>query len=336
MARLADVARRAGVSLTTASHALIGYPDISEKTRQRVLQVARELDYEVDSLARGLARRKSGLVGVLIFGEGIAHPFFQRVATRAIEEIEARDLNAVVSTVDPKRFETAPIFRKMVRYRLEGLVVMGICERHPAVERIISRRIPTVFVDAALAGPAFTSVRTDNRRGGYLAGRYLLDLGHRRLLFVNDLSEATIFRDRRQGLEDAFRERGLEFSPALEVRASTQVEDGHRVARHWLALAPRPTAILAVDRVALGVIQYLATLGMDVPEGVSVMGYDDIDMAAMSRPPLTTIRQDACEIARQAVQLLDELLKDPGETPPPRLVTPSLVVRASVGQAKAG
>lgn len=330
LARLADVARKAGVSLATASHALIGYPDISEKTRRRVLQAARELDYEVDSLARGLARRKSGLVGVLIFGEGIAHPFFHRVVTSAIEEIEARDLNAVVSTVDPDAFEVAPIFRKMVRYRLEGLVVMGISERHPAVERLLDRRIPAVFIDAALSGPGYTSVRTDNREGARLAGRFLLEQGHRSVLFINDLSEATIFRERRQGLEAAFEERGLSFDPAWEFRASTHLEDGHLGAAHWLAMSSRPTAIMAVDRVALGVVQFLGARGIAVPSSVSVMGYDDIDMAAMSHPPLTTIGQDAAELGRRAVGLLAALTARPSNPPAPCLVKPRLVVRDSV------
>lgn len=336
MARLADVARKAGVSIATASHALCGYPDISEKTRQRVLQAARELEYEVNSLARGLARQRSGLVGVLIFGEGIGHPFFHRVTTHAIQGIEAFDLNAVVSTVDPARFESAPIFRKMVRYRLEGLVVMGLPEHHPAVEHIMRRGIPAVFVDAALHGPRHTSVRTDNRLGGLLAGRHLLGLGHERILLVNDLSEGSIFRDRRLGLEEAHREHGLTFEPNLEWRASTHLDDGYRAAEHWLTLSPRPSAILAVDRVALGIVQRLATLGIRVPDEVSVMGYDDIDAAAMSQPPLTTIHQEAAELGRQSVALLHHLILHPDDPPEPRLVKPALVVRASTAPPGGG
>lgn len=335
MARLVDVARKAGVSVTTASHALLGYRDVSEATRQRVLQAARELDYEVDSLARALVRGRSGLVGVLVFvAEGIGHPFFHAVVTGTIEELERLDFNAVVSTVDSARFEEAPIFRKMVRYRLEGVIVMGVSERHPAVRRVIAKGIPAVFVDAALSGPGYTSVRTDNYKGGYLAGRFLLEMGHHRVLFVNDLSDATIFRDRAQGFQDAFRERGLAVEPALMLKASTLLTDGHRVAEYWLSCSERPTAIFAVDRVALGCIQRLAEHGIAVPDAVSVMGYDDIEMAAMSRPPLSTVRQDAPEIARQAVRLLQELLRDPKASVAPVLVAPSLVVRGSVRERR--
>ena len=331
--RLTDVARKAGVSVATASHALLGYRDVSEETRQRVLAAARELNYEVDSLARALVRGRSGLVGILVFvAEGIAHPFFHEVVTSAIEELEALDFNAVVSTVDPGRFEVAPIFRKMIRYRLEGVIVMGIPEDHPAVQRITGKGIPSVFVDAALSGPGYTSVRTDNRLGGYLAARHLLAMGHRRVLFVNDLSDAMIFRDRQEGFLAAFGEHGLSINARFMLRASTWLQDGHKAAEYWLSLPERPTAIFAVDRVALGCIQRLADQGVEVPDAVSVMGYDDIEMAAMSRPPLTTVRQDAPGIARQAVKSLHHLLQDPTATVPPVLVAPELVIRGSVRQ----
>lgn len=335
MATLKDVARLAGVSVSTVSHVINGYNDINQETRARVLEAIKQLNYHRNSMAKGLVKRRSSLIGLIMFGEGISHPFFYQVVRGFIDEIEQRDFNAVLSRVDTENWDSAPILRKMHEHRMEGLVVMGVWESHPAAVAIAQCGIPTVFVDAMMEGRKIASVSSENRRGMYQATEYLIQLGHRRIGFVNVTSGARIFRDRLDGYKAALRDYGIEFDQGLYVESANFEEEGHKVTRDLLSREPGITAIVtASDRVALGVMEELRQEGFSVPGDISVVGFDDIDMARFSSPPLTTVRQHGETMGRRAARHLIDMIEDQNYLGSRITVDTELIIRESTGPAR--
>ncbi|MCL4514202.1 MAG: LacI family transcriptional regulator [Firmicutes bacterium] len=335
MPTLRDVARLAGVSISTVSHVLNKYDDINEETRQKVLAAIKKLDYHANSMARGLIKNKSSLIGLILFGEGIGHPFFHQVVRGTIDEVEKRDRNAILSTVPHDGYEAAPIFRKMHEHRLEGLIVLGLPEGHAAMARILNSKIPTLFVDAVVEGERIGSIRSDNFRGAFLATDHLLQLGHTRIAFVNEASEAAIFEERFRGYLAAHEKWGVEFNPALYIKTGNYRVEGYRAARELFERDRQVTAIFASsDRLAFGVMDELRRAGLQVPQDVSVVGFDDIELACFANPPLTTVRQNGNLMGERAAKELVAMLEDPEYTPAPILIDTELMVRESTGPVR--
>ncbi len=331
MATLKDVAKKAGVSVSAVSHVINGYDDINAKTRARILAAIEKLGYHRNALARGLVNKRSELIGLVMFGEGIRHPFFQEVVQGVVAAIEACDRNVIFSTVSQVEFEEAPIFRKMFERRLEGLIVMGVHEKHPAVPKILDSGIPAMFIDVSVQRERAANVRSDNFGGAFAAARHLLELGHTRIAFMNEVADAAIFHDREAGFAAALAGRGLKPDGAHVVRSSNRLDLAFRAALKLLSRHKDDiTAVMTVsDRQAIGVLQACAELGIKVPDDLSVVGFDDIDLAATTSPPLTTVRQQGEEIGSEAASELMRMIEDESYRPNEIVLPTELVVRRS-------
>ncbi|BDG62356.1 LacI family DNA-binding transcriptional regulator [Caldinitratiruptor microaerophilus] len=334
-ATIRDVARAAGVSQSTVSRALNGSGYVSPATRARVLAAAAQLHFRPSHVARSLVSKATHTLGLLL--PDITNPFFPAIA-RGVEDAAARAGYAVIlcnTDRDPAHEEH---YLAILRQRqVDGLVL--IASSAAVGHRIARADFPAVvFVDRVPPGAEADAVVVDNREGVRTATRHLLGLGHRRIAFVGGSAGSGTSEDRLAGYLAALAEAGLNPDPG-HIRAGDFTYDGGYAAGRALLGSPdRPTAVVAAnDLMAIGVLRAAAELGLRVPDDVAVVGYDDIPLAGMLNPPLTTVAQPTYEMGERAARMLLERLAGKAPPEPRRVVLPArLVVRRSCGAGRDG
>ncbi len=324
---MADVAERAGVSRTLVSFILDGKPGASDETRQRVLAIAEEIGYRPDSAARLLAQGRSRTIGVMI---DVRQLFQAELVTEIYPAAEQLGYEVLLSANLPDRTEAA-VVDSLISHRCGALLLLGpraapsdllrLAERVPLV--VAGRRLPGLQPDVPLA-----TVRTNDAKGMRQAVDYLVDLGHRRIHHVDGGTDPGS-ADRSRAYRAAMRAHGL--TDEITVIAGAHNEEaGAAAARTMLAAAELPTAVLAGnDRCALGILDVFTRSGVAVPEQVSLVGYDDSRLSENPRIDLTTIHQDAPDIARRAVELAVTMLVDGRDHGRDVVLEPTLVVRGT-------
>ncbi len=319
-----DVAQAAGVSAQTVSRVLSDHPNVQESTRRRVLAVVEELGYRRNNTARALVTGQSKTIGVLT----LATNNYSRSSLALGVELGAREagytVNSVTSTLSAKALTEA--VSRLVHQGVDGIVIAAPLLEAEDQIRQLTARIPTVSTDGS-SGIFQNLVGVDQDLAAALATAHLLELGHKTVWHVagpSDWSDAIVRLD---SWRRTLREAGKEVPP--ELHGDWSPESGYRSGM-ILGRMPEVTAILvASDEMAFGVIRALTELGRRIPEDVSVVGIDDIDLAAYANPPLTTIRQSFEDTGRRAVLRLVAQIANPDAENPPELVAPTLVVRGS-------
>jgi LacI family transcriptional regulator len=331
-ATIVDVARRAGVSTATVSRVMSGAAVARPATRERVLAAVRELDYSPSAVARALKRRETRTLGLLV--TDIANPFFPLVVRAVEDEAHARGYGVVFGNAadDPER-ELAYLDLLLER-RVDGLIVASARATRRHAVRLGRVPVPVVLLNSDAPGArGLPSIATDHRLGGRLAGEHLLALGHRALGHVTaPTGQAAAAADRRRGIQDALVAAGLGPETLLVVDGGGTVEGGAAAVPSLLAATPRPTAVVGFnDLTAIGLLRGLRAAGLRVPDDMAVVGFDDIELAAWTDPPLTTVRQPTEELGRWAVTRIADALAHPDRPAGPARVVlePTLVVRAT-------
>ncbi|MGH3086024.1 MAG: LacI family DNA-binding transcriptional regulator, partial [Rubrobacteraceae bacterium] len=310
---IAEVARRAGVSPTAVSFAFNRPQELSPETVKRVLEVAKELGYAPNPYARALLSRGAGVVGMLVpekLSDAFENPFYSPFVRGVGAVCDERGLSLMI--VSPRE---GSLERAITRAPVDGFLVLGLGERHPDVAPLSRRRVPFVVVDGeAESAP---SVNIEDEAGAYTAASRVLSHGHEAvvvLTFLNPRSHLeTPYHDvasrRERGYRRAFDEHGI--SPEDPVEAPRcSIESGEECFEWIRESGRRPTAVLcAADALALGVLHAAEKRGIRIPEDLEVAGFDDVPMAALSRPALSTVRQPILEKGRIAARLLTDALE---------------------------
>jgi DNA-binding LacI/PurR family transcriptional regulator len=327
-ATIRDVARQAGVGVGTVSRVLNNSPAVSATTRQKVVAAISALDYRPNLNARRLSLGKTLTVAVIA-------PFFTRPAVverlRGIESVLSQtEYDLVVYNVESgNRYET--YFRELPRReRVDGLLVISLRPPEEHVPRLLEFGGPTILVD--IAHPEFSRVIVDDVDGGRKATQHLLDLGHRRIGFLSDFNDSTFHftanRDRHIGYQQALEAAGIRPQPNCAAHGEHSRESAYEKASQLLTQDDPPTAIFATsDTLATGVLEAADEQGLSIPEDLSIIGYDDIEMAEYLN--LTTIRQHLFESGVQSGELLLEAIESPPDAPRCILIPTELVVRAT-------
>lgn len=313
--RIRDVAARAGVGVATVSRVLNGRAHVAEPTRIRVETAIRELDYRPSTLARNLSLGRTLVVGVVV--PFLTSPSAVVRLRGAVEMLAASpyDLALIDVESEDRRRRAFDVLGRADR--TDGLLVISMIPDDDEVVRLRQARIPCVLVDGA--HPALPHLIVDDVAGGELATRHLLDLGHRRIAFIGDKPydpyRPGSTRDRTAGYERALLDAAVRLRHEY-IRPGTQIgEQARETAISLLRLAERPTAIFAAsDLQALGVLEAAAELGLRVPDELSVVGFDDIEIAPYAG--LTTVRQPLHESGRRGAELLLGVLAGEPEPPP--------------------
>lgn len=331
MVTLKDVAKAAGVSTSTASRVLDErLPRSRTPAADRVRQVASDLGYIRDPLAASLRRAGTSTVGVVVprLTDIVMALMYEEIAAAST----ARGLFAVVATThdSPDREDLA--VQSLLRRRVDGIIrTTARTDARLDVERFGSgvREVLALRADGVL--PAAVG---DDRLGGRLATRHLIDLGHTRIGLASGPEYATSAVGRRQGYHEALAEAGLDADPSLVVGDAFSIEAGEEAGLALLTRADRPTAIFAVnDNVAIGVLSIATRLGLRVPQDLSLVGYNDIPIVSKLPVPLTSVRVPFAQIAAGALTLL---LDDPAPTATTLTYAPTLIPRRSTSAPVAG
>ncbi len=330
-ATIRDVAQKAGVGLATVSRVINNSPLVSEATRKRVLETIAELQFSPNLIARRLSLGKTLTVAVIV-------PFFTRPAfverLRGIESTLAEsEYDLTIHNVE--NIEKRDLcFRKVPRLeRADGVLIISLPPRDQDVQFLATSAVPIVLVDAN--HPSLTSLNrvvTDDASGGRAATQHLIDLGHRRIGYISDPLESpfkfTASYDRYQGYRQALEAAGIPFWPEYHGWGEHGRYEARRLATRMLSPPERPTAIFAAsDTQALGVLEAARDLNLRVPEDLSVVGYDDIEVAEYLR--LTTIRQLLFESGKRGVELLLEVLENAPTQPVCETLPVELIVRGT-------
>jgi LacI family transcriptional regulator len=333
---LADVARRAGVSVATASRVLNGSTRIvNAELRSRVLDAARDLRYVPNAHAQALVRERSAIVGVIV--HDVSDPYFAEI-TRGIQLSAAEASRLVMicnSYRDPER--ELELVRLLHGQRVEALILAGsgLDDRDytqaliPQIDAFIASGGHVAFIGRHTLGGS--AVLPDNAGGARAAARMLVELGHRAIGVISGPGLLTTTHDRLSGFRRGLQELGVDLPPGLVVAADFSRDAGMCAACQLLDSQPELTAIFALnDLMAIGALAALRQRGMCVPDRVSVVGFDDIPIAADVTPALTTVRVPMAELGARAVQLALAPLDTPFQV---EYLPTEVVVRASTGPA---
>ena len=338
MSNIRAVSKAAGVSVATVSRTFSAPDSVREKTRHLVEQIAAELDYRPNLMARNFRAQRSYAIMVLV--PDISNPFFSRVISGLENAALARGYSVLLGNTgrDPERESR---YAAMVQNgQADGIIQLSAI--YPLEPSARNDAVPLVNICECFEAPNVPQVMFDNVGGAKAVVEHLLDLGHRRIGLVKGRSDSPLTDDRLAGCRAAFAARELELDDALVVDGDFTIHSGHDAVDRLLALAAPPTAIFCFsDEMALGAIQRIKSAGLVVPGDISVAGFDDIAFASYCDPPLTTVAQPAEIFGERAVDLLCDLIdrgKDapPGDVPSREILPFQLAIRASVAPPKNG
>jgi len=335
-ATITSVARVAGVAVGTVSKHLNGSGPVAVATARRIQRAIDQLGYRVNLSARSLRARRSDSVGLIL--PNLANPFFAELAHAIQQAVTERGLQTLLCESDENPEREQRLLEDLEARQVDGVLFVRAAERSVPGQ---GARLPIVYVDRAVAGRH--SVSSDNKLGGALVAQHLLSLGHRRMAVLRADRAAGSCADRVRGFAGALRRRGASLreedvlcgAPSAMGAHAQALECGRRVQELMSSRQP-PTAIFATSDVAAMVAaRRLLELGFRLPEDVSLVGFDDIEMSAFVYPPLTTVRQDRAAMAREAIGALEQLMGGEEVAPGEALVQPELVVRASTAPPRA-
>lgn len=327
---MADIARIAGVSVSTVSRALNGSKLLNPATRERIVELARSMNYTINVGAQNLRMKQNRTIAVIVPFDPATHqhlsdPFFLSLIGSIADALTARGLEMLLSRPDVNNLELAT--QCVDAGRASGLVMIGQWHLHAHLNELARRGIPFVVWGAKMADQAYATVGGDNLRGGELATTHLLAAGARRIAFMGDTGLPEI-ADRFRGFERAHEKAGVR--PVARLQRQTPFVQERIVAdvESLTRSTSRFDAIFATsDLMAMTAISALRRLGRRVPDDVLVVGYDDIQLAEFFHPSLSTVRQPIGSAGEQLVESLLGQLE--GERPASRLLETSLVVRES-------
>lgn len=304
MVTIRDVAKRAEVSVATVSHVVNGTRKVSPQTAERVRKAMEELGYQPNLVARSLRKRTTFAIGVLV--TDITNPFFASLV-RGVEDAAIRAGYSVIvcnSDEDPTKEDMH--IRELRRRRIDGMLIAPTRDgTSSALYELSKHKLPFVLIDRKAKGLNAPVVLSDNVRGAYLATRYLLEKGYRRIGIVLGIPGATSAEERFLGYVCALKEAGIPIQDDLIVWGEYRVDSARRATAQLLSLREPPQAIFSTNNLmTLGVLQEIFHRKLVIPNDVAVVGFDDVDWAEMVQPPLTVVAQKPYEIGQQAFEIL--------------------------------
>lgn len=330
--RIHDVAKLAGVSVATVSRAISNPSIVSDSTRKAVEAAIAQTGYTLNFTARNLRQQQVG--GVLALVPNLANPFFSQILSGISEVLRRHNLSLLVmdTTAVPDQPAMKVLGPYLTRSRSDGVIVLD-GQMEPG---LFARPGCPPLVQACewIEGLSAPRVLADNVEGGRLAARHLTDLGHRRILHLTGPQGSSLTVSRRQGFLQGLAQAGLpDPGPQDSITGDFTARFGQQMAAQVLAMPDRPTAVFCDnDEMAIGLMHGLIVAGLRVPQDISVMGFDNIEMAAYSSPGLTTIRQHRARLGRRAAEVLLARMQGQEVTESITLGV-DLVARASTGQA---
>ncbi|MBC8162451.1 MAG: LacI family DNA-binding transcriptional regulator [Roseiflexaceae bacterium] len=332
-----DIASMAGVSAATVSKVINNRPYVSAEKRATIERVIAETGFVPSQRARGLSKRRSFILGLLIpytSDQLFSDPHLLECVRGIESEVNAREYNLLLSTARAPSEAASACVRLLRTDVIDGAIVLETHDLHQFSAMLGQRTGPLVFIGYPQAA-AIPAVHADDYGGALAAMRHLLGAGHRRIGIISSHLRPFAIEERMRGVADALAEAGLMNDPALVALGDFSPESGEAAARALLGLADQPTAIFSLnDRMALGAMRAAAALGLHIPADLSLVGFDDVALAALATPQLTTVRQPGFALGAAAARLVFGLLDGVPLSASPVIPT-ELIVRGSTAARRA-
>ena len=331
MTTIREVAESAGVSYATVSHVINNTRLVSPETRERVLAAMDALNYRPNALARSLRQGKTNTIGLVL--PDSANPFFAEISRFIEDEAFKKGYSVFLCNTESDTQRELFYVDVLSKKQVDGIIFVAAGEKADSLDFLLHRSMPLVMIDRNVPNVEADAVFTDNQLGGFLATQHLIELGHTRIVCISGPSSITPSAERMIGYRKALEQAGLPFDESLVIRGDYHAQSGMEITNTVLKMNPRPTAIFTLnDLMALGALRAAAEAGYTVPNDLAVVGYDDLEIARFTNPPLTTIAQPKKEIGIQAVNLLVDRMSQRNRTPSRLLLPPDLIVRRSTQQ----
>ncbi|MDX1417544.1 MAG: LacI family DNA-binding transcriptional regulator [Candidatus Promineifilaceae bacterium] len=324
-----DISKRLGISVSTVSKALNDYPDVSEDTRKRILDMARELDYHPNLSAQNLRRRRTSKIGLLItYPVSFIGEYLSQIVNGAAQVAEIEGYNIVLYTTIANQLDQ--ITRICRSREVDGLLVLWARQLEDTLTLIEREAMPFVAVARRVADHRISYVVCDNQQGALQLTRHLIEQGHQRIGFMPypELRETNL--DRMAGYRLALEEAGIPYDETLLLPVTPEAESRRKALHTLMDLPDPPTAIFAFhDYIAIEAMQAALDRGLRVPQDVAIAGFDGMHSTMITTPPLTTVKQPTQEIGRRAVEVLLNQISDIDQ-PPEQITLPvELITRQS-------
>lgn len=306
-----DIAQKSNVSIATVSRVLNNSANVSGETRIKVEKAIRELHYTPPALKRNFLRESTDTIGLLL--PDIKNIFYPTIIRGIEEELEKNDYNFFLCITDENIDKEKKYLNTLLKKGVEGIVFLGTRPTEVTSEHVVnlSQRMPVLIINDYIIGSNVYSVMTDEVDGAYKAIRYLIDLGHTKIAFINGDVEFTTYRYKFRGYEHALLDNKVPVRDEYIIKETPYEIGGYRGAKKLLALQDPPTAIFtASDQIAVGVIRAISEEGYSIPDDFSLVGFSDIPLAAELCPPLTTVNQFPYKTGKLAASIIMKLIRN--------------------------
>jgi LacI family transcriptional regulator len=305
MPTIRDVAHRAGVAPITVSRVINNTGYISDETRARVEAAIAELQYVPNSLSQSLRFKKTNTISLIV--SDITNPFWTVVTRGAEDASSERGLNVILCNSDENESKQDRYVNVLLQRQTDGFLLVPASNNGAVVKRIKSQRVPLVVIDRQMRDVEVDIVRCDSEGGAFHLTQYLLNLGHRRIAILTGPQDISTSEQRVTGYKNALRANGLTVDERLIHYGHYNQDAGYDMANKIIqdTSSPRPTALFAGNNlIAIGILKALDHLGLQVPEDISVVSFDDLPLGLLTKPFLTVMAQSAYQVGYQAAQLL--------------------------------
>jgi len=330
MATIKEVAESAGVSITTVSHIVNGTRHVSERLTVKVRSAIDELGYRPHTAARSLRSCKTHMIGLILPDN--TNPFFAEIARGVEDSCFDAGYSVILCNTDNNLEKEVNYLRLLENKGVDGIAFVSIGQDHEAIEILAKQKQPHVLIDRYI--PDFDCVLVDNRVGARKAVARLIELGHRRIGFISGRRNLVPSMEREQGYREALRHLGINVDPANLVEGDFGLESGNRAALRLLSRPHRPTALFAAnDMMAIGALKAARQMALRVPEDLSVIGFDDIQLSSFVSPSLTTVAQPKYTMGRRTAEILLTRIKQPETKTISENLSTRVVERESHGMA---
>jgi LacI family transcriptional regulator len=325
-----DISKEAGVSIASVSKVMNGdYGNVSEDTKNKILRIAKEMNYRPNRLARGLVINRTNIIGLIV--PDIANPYFAELAKGIEHKADGYGYKLILCNTDEDLKKEESYINVLLEYNVDGVLITGN-ENHVSngILEMQSCNIPLVSIDRDLGEEAY-SVYVGNLEGSYIATEHLIKNGHKNIAFIGGEGVPGSRNIRLEGYLKALEEYNIPVNRDLIKIGSYQMETGYQNSKLLLENGLDFSAVVCGnDLIAFGVLTAVKDKGLKVPEDISIVGYDDIYLTTMTEPKLTTIKQPLSEISSYAMEVLARLMKKEPVEEKVKFFTPHLVERGSV------
>ncbi len=315
--------------MTTVSHVVNGTRFVSEELKKRVHLAMEELAYKPNAVARSLRVKESRTIGLVI--PDSTNPYFAEIGWGVEYSARKHGYSVILCNSDDDLAKEESYINVLIEKQVDGIIIDPAGEQSAThLKSLLQRKIPTVMVDRDSPDVEIDSVQIDNKMGGALATRHLLNLGHTRIACITGPRKVTPSFQRFDGYKEEMEKKGIPITPEYIVRGDFKPQGGYDAAQQLLALPEAPSAIFVCnDLMAFGVLNAAVERGLRVPQDISIVGFDDIYLSKFTNPPMTTIRQPRKDMCEAAVHCLVSRIQNTKRPVSNTLINVELVERSS-------